>query len=184
MNFSIQQELSNENVVLKPLKESDFEVLFSQAADEEVWNQHPNKNRYKREVFEIFFEGALESQGAFAIIDKPTNQIIGSTRFYDFIENENSIFIGYTFYGKAFWGKNYNSQVKKLMLDYIFRFVDFVNFHVGNENFRSQKAMEKLGAENLGNLEIAYFGEETRTNILYRIKKEDWVKTERNLILK
>jgi RimJ/RimL family protein N-acetyltransferase len=146
MNFSVQQDIRNENVVLKPLKESDFEDLFSQAADEEVWNQHPNKNRYKREVFENFFSGALESKGAFVIIDKSSNQIIGSTRFYDFNEEDNSIFIGYTFYGKAFWGKNYNSQVKKLMLDYIFQFVVSVNFHVGNENFRSQKAMGKLGA--------------------------------------
>jgi RimJ/RimL family protein N-acetyltransferase len=176
MNFSVQQDIRNENVVLKPLKESDFEDLFSQAADEEVWNQHPNKNRYKREVFENFFSGALESKGAFVIIDKFSNQIIGSTRFYDFNEEDNSIFIGYTFYGKAFWGKNYNSQVKKLMLDYIFQFVVSVNFHVGNENFRSQKAMGKLGAQNMGELNVAYFGEESRTNILYRIKKEDWVK--------
>ena len=175
MNFSIQTELSNENVVLKPLKQSDFEALFSQAADEEVWIQHPNKNRYKRLVFENFFAGALESKGAFVIIDKNLNEIIGSTRFYDFNENEKSIFIGYTFYGKAFWGKNYNSQVKKLMLDYIFQFVDFVNFHVGNENFRSQKAMEKLGAEKVVELEVDYFGEETRTNFLYRIKKENWL---------
>ncbi|MGS0747131.1 GNAT family N-acetyltransferase [Halpernia sp. GG3] len=175
MNFSIQQELGNENVILKPLKEGDFEDLFSQASDKEVWNQHPNKNRYKREVFENFFTGALESKGAFKIIDAVSHKIIGSTRFYDFKENENSIFVGYTFYGKAFWGKNYNSQVKKLMLDYIFQLVDFVNFHVGNENFRSQKAMEKLGAKSLGEIEVAYFGEETRTNILYRIRKEDWV---------
>lgn len=176
MNFSVQQELSNENVILKPLQESDFENLFLQASDKEVWNQHPNKNRYKKEVFENFFAGALESKGAFIIIDKLKNEIIGSTRFYDFNEDENSIFIGYTFYGKNFWGKNYNSQVKKLMLNYIFQFVDLVNFHVGSENFRSQKAMQKLGAENLGEFQIAYFGEESKTNFLYRIKKKSWLK--------
>ncbi|WP_417429201.1 GNAT family N-acetyltransferase [Halpernia sp.] len=174
MNFSVQQELSNDNVLLKPLKESDFEDLFLQASDEEVWNQHPNKNRYKREVFENFFNGALESKGAFVIIDKPSNKIIGSTRFYDFNAEDNSIFIGYTFYGKNFWGKNYNSQVKKLMLDYIFQFVDSVNFHVGSENFRSRRAMEKLGAKNIGELDVAYFGEDSKMNVLYRIGKEDW----------
>lgn len=175
MGFSTQQILSNEKVILKPLQKNDFEALFSQAADKEVWSQHPNKERYKREVFEVFFDGAMQSKGAFAIIDKEKNQIIGSSRFYDFNEKENSIFIGYTFYGKYFWGKNYNSQVKKLMLDYIFQFVDFVNFHVGNENFRSQKAMAKLGAENLGEMEIAYFGESSKKNILYRINKKNWL---------
>lgn len=175
MNFSIQQELSNENIIIKPLFKNDFEDLFSQAADEEVWSQHPNKNRYKRDVFENFFDGAMQSQGAFVIIDKATNEIIGSTRYYDYNAEENSIFIGYTFYGKKYWGKNYNSQVKKLMLDYIFQYVDFVNFHVGNENFRSQRAMEKLGAKKLDEIEVAYFGEEPRTNFLYRIYKKDFL---------
>ncbi len=174
MKFSVQKILSNENVMLKPLQENDFEALFLQASNKEVWDQHPNKDRYKREVFQNFFDGAMESKGAFVIIDQATNQIIGSTRFYNFDADENSIFIGYTFYGKEFWGKNYNSQVKKLMMDYIFQFVDFVNFHVGSNNLRSRKAMQKLGAENLGELEVAYFGEASKTNILYQIQKKYW----------
>jgi len=174
MKFSVQKILSNENVMLKPLQENDFEALFLQASNKEVWDQHPNKDRYKREVFQNFFDGAMESKGAFVIIDQATNQIIGSTRFYNFDADENSIFIGYTFYGKEFWGKNYNSQVKKLMMDYIFQFVDFVNFHVGSNNMRSRKAMQKLGAENLGELEVAYFGEASKTNILYQIQKKYW----------
>lgn len=174
MKFSVQKILSNENVMLKPLQENDFEALFLQASNKEVWDQHPNKDRYKREVFQNFFDGAMESKGAFVIINQATNQIIGSTRFYNFDADENSIFIGYTFYGKEFWGKNYNSQVKKLMMDYIFQFVDFVNFHVGSNNMRSRKAMQKLGAENLGELEVAYFGEASKTNILYQIQKKYW----------
>ena len=174
MKFSVQKILSNENVMLKPLQENDFEALFLQASNKEVWDQHPNKDRYKREVFQNFFDGAMESKGAFVIINQATNQIIGSTRFYNFDADENSIFIGYTFYGKEFWGKNYNSQVKKLMMDYIFQFVDFVNFHVGSNNLRSRKAMQKLGAENLGELEVAYFGEASKTNILYQIQKKYW----------
>jgi RimJ/RimL family protein N-acetyltransferase len=61
--------------------------------------------------------------------------------------------------------------VKHLMLDHIFQFVDKVIFHVGANNIRSQKAMEKLGAVNLGFEEVAYYGEATRTNIVYCIKK-------------
>ena len=175
MNFSIQPTLENDIVSLVPLEKHDFEELFDVASDPKVWEQHPNKERYKREVFENFFQGAMESKGAFLIIDQETEEALGSTRFYDFNENDNSIFIGYTFYGKKYWGKNYNSQVKKLMLDYIFQFVESVNFHVGSENYRSQKAMKKLGAENLGEMEIAYFGEESRTNILYRIRRATWV---------
>ncbi|MFC6268085.1 GNAT family N-acetyltransferase [Frigoriflavimonas asaccharolytica] len=177
MNFSLQEILENELVKIIPLEEIHFGKLFQLAKDEEVWSQHPNKNRFQRAIFQNFFIGAIESKGAFSIINKTTNQFIGSTRFYNFNEIENSIFIGYTFYGKEFWGKNYNAIVKKLMLDYIFKYVEVVNFHVGTENYRSQKAMKKLGAKNLGTLEIAYFGEESKLNILYKIKKVDWIES-------
>jgi hypothetical protein len=68
------------------------------ASDPEVWEQHPNKDRYQREVFENFFKGAIESKGAFKIIEKQW-KYFRSSRFYDFDESRNSIFIGYTFYG-------------------------------------------------------------------------------------
>lgn len=178
MNFSVQPILENENIKLIPLLESDFDRLFAVAADPEVWAMHPNKERYKREVFQNFFIGALESKGAFLVMDKNSEEVLGSTRFYDFNENNRSILIGYTFYGTKSWGKNINSAVKKMMLDYIFQFVDQVIFHVGKDNVRSVKAMMKLGAENWGEEEVAYFGESSKTNVVFQIKKEDWKRRE------
>src|SRR5690606_20447722 len=137
MNFCIQPLLENERVKLIPLKEEDFERLYEVASDPNVWAQHPNKNRFEREVFQNFFKGAMESKGAFLILDKNSEEIAGSTRFYNYNERDNSILIGYTFYAVKFWGKGLNSSAKKLMLDYIFQFVDKVIFHVGAENFRS-----------------------------------------------
>lgn len=174
MNFSIQTILEDDRIQLVPLKETDFERLFVIASDPEIWAMHPNKNRYQRDVFRNFFSGALESRGAFLIIDKDSKKVLGSTRFYDFNEIEQSVFIGYTFYGTQSWGKNINAGVKKLMLDYIFQFVDQVNFHVGKDNIRSVKAMAKLGAENLGFENVAYFGESSRMNVVFQIKREAW----------
>lgn len=174
MNFSIQPILENDYVKLVPLQENDFEQLFSVASDPLVWEQHPNKDRYKRDVFERFFEGALESGGAFKIIEKNTGEIAGSTRFYNYNAADNSIFIGYTFYARKFWGSKMNPQVKKLMLDYIFQFVDKVNFHVGKDNLRSQKAMEKLGAKKVDELTVAYYGEPDRLNVVFEILKTDY----------
>lgn len=180
MNFSIQPSLENENIKLVPLQESDFERLFAVASDPEVWSMHPNKERYKQEVFQNFFTGAMESKGAFLVVDKNSDEVLGSTRFYDFNENDKSILIGYTFYGTKSWGKNINASVKKVMLDYIFQFVDKVIFQVGKDNIRSVKAMTKLGAENLGEEEVAYFGEPSKMNVVFQIKKEDW-KLKQNL---
>lgn len=174
MDFSIQPILENGKVRLIPLQESDFEKLYKVASDPLVWEQHPNKDRYKREVFQNYFEGAMISEGAFLIIDKVSNEVAGSSRFYSYDEDENSIFIGYTFYGRGFWGNKINSDVKKLMLDYIFQFVDLVKFHVGAENHRSRKAMEKLGAEFMGEVTVAYQGEPEKKNVEFWIKKENW----------
>ncbi|MFN4365915.1 GNAT family N-acetyltransferase [Chryseobacterium hispalense] len=175
MKFSIQPVLENEKYQLIPLQQGDFESLYKVASDPEVWNQHPNKDRYRREVFRTFFEGGMESGGAFKIIEKSTGEILGSTRYYDYDKQNNSIFIGYTFYGRKSWGKGINPQIKKLMLDYIFQFVEVVHFHIGKENYRSQIALERLGGQKIAEQDVAYFGEPTRTNFVYEIKKENWL---------
>ena len=169
--MNLQPQLFNDLVILDPLKEVDFEELYAVASDPLIWEQHPNPDRYKRDVFANFFEGALQSNGAFVIRDKKNGGAIGCTRFYDYIPEKSELKIGYTFYARSCWGKGINPAVKKLMLDYAFQNVDKVIFHVGANNIRSQKAMEKLGAINLGLEEVAYFGEVTRTNIVYCIEK-------------
>jgi RimJ/RimL family protein N-acetyltransferase len=164
--------LVNDIVELVPLKQSDFEELYAVASDPLIWEQHPNPDRYKKEVFEVYFKGAIASGGAFLIKDPSTNDILGCTRFYDYNAEDRSILIGYTFFARSCWGRGINHAVKHLMLDYAFQFVDKVIFHVGANNIRSQKAMEKLGAVNLGLEEVAYYGEATRTNIVYAIFRE------------
>jgi RimJ/RimL family protein N-acetyltransferase len=163
--------LSHDIVELVPLKQTDFEELYAVASDPLIWEQHPNPDRYKREVFLKFFEGAIQSNGAFIIRNIENGKVIGCTRFYDHVLEKSELKIGYTFYARSAWGKGINPVVKKLMLDYAFQFVEKVIFHVGANNIRSQKAMEKLGAVNLGLEEVAYYGEATRTNIVYCIEK-------------
>ena len=173
MHFDIQPiHLQNQFIKLFPLQEIHFEELYSVANDELLWEQHPNKLRYQRDIFQNFFDGAIQSKGAFLIRDTQANEVIGSSRFYDYNETENSILIGYTFIARKFWGKGYNKALKNLMMDYAFQFVEKIYFHVGATNFRSQKAMEKLGAIKIDEFEVEYFGEESKLNYIYRISKE------------
>ena len=174
--INIQPQLENDLVILEPLNQNDFENLYSAAADPKVWEQHPNKNRYKREVFQIFFDGAIESKGAFKIIFKETNQVIGSSRFYDYDENDASIIVGYTFYSTDSWGKGTNPSVKKLMFDYIFQFVDKIYLHVGANNIRSQIAVQRLDCTKIQEELVAYYGEEPKLNFVYEMTKENWYK--------
>jgi RimJ/RimL family protein N-acetyltransferase len=175
MEFSIQPILENEKVILYPLQEDDFDALYAVASDPKIWEQHPNKDRWKKEVFRTFFEGAMQSRGAFKIIEKATNKIAGSTRFYDYNEQENSLKIGYTFYATEYWGKGINHSVKAMMLDYIFQFVSTVYFHVGANNVRSQIAVTRLGVKKIAEQEVTYFGEAPKLNFVYEISKADWL---------
>ena len=174
MNINIQPTLENENVILHPLQDKDFDDLYAVASDPKIWEQHPNKDRCKIEVFSVFFEGAMQSKGAFKIVNKASGHVMGSTRFYDHNQEENSISIGYTFYGRDYWGKGFNHSVKSLMLDYIFQFVSIVHFHIGADNIRSQIAIARLGTTKIDEQEIAYFGEEPKMNYIYCLTKEEW----------
>ena len=169
MNVNIQPILENDRILLSPLTQDDFEELYLAASDPKIWDQHPNKDRWKRDVFENFFTGAIQSGGAYKIIDKSTSEVIGSTRFYDYNEDERSILIGYTFFKISHWGKGFNHEVKKLMLDYIFEYVDQVDFHIGANNLRSLRSIAKLGAEKIGELEVTYFGEDPKLNAVFRM---------------
>jgi RimJ/RimL family protein N-acetyltransferase len=165
------QSLSDNLVELIPLAKDDFERLFLVASDPLIWEQHPSRDRYKREVFQKYFDGALESGGAFLVFDKSTNELIGSSRYYDL--KPSSVAIGYTFLARKYWGGNYNKAMKELMLNHAFQFVDSVVFHVGPDNIRSQKAVLKIGAKKTGEVELDYYGGKL-LHFEYEIKKSTW----------
>ena len=175
-NFDLQPTLQNEFVKIRPLSETDFETLYSIASDPLLWEQHPNKNRYQKEAFQNFFKGAIESGGAFLVFDAQKGLPIGSSRFCDPENNDDkSIAIGYTFLARNHWGTTYNRALKALMIDYALKYFNSVVFHIGANNIRSQKAIEKLGAKKIGEVEMEYYGEETKLNFVYQIKKENWI---------
>lgn len=145
--FDIQPILMGERVMLRPLMVADYDALFAVASDPEIWAMHPFRDRYKKDVFDDFFAGAIESQGAFAISDKATGEIIGGTRFASYDVVADQIEIGWTFFATAYWRTGVNREVKALMLDYIFQFVQTVVFQVGANNFRSRTAVERLGGK-------------------------------------
>ena len=173
--FAVLPRLETDAVALLPLQETDFADLYAVAADPNIWEQHPNKDRWRKDVFRTFFEGAMQSRGAFKIVAKATGTVMGSTRIYDYDPQDSSILIGYTFYGTQYWGKGINQAVKALLLDYLFQFVHTVRFHIGAGNVRSQIAIQRLGATKVAELEMAYYGELPKLNFVYEISKPAWL---------
>ena len=171
MSFDLQPNLKGELIELRPLRREDWNNLFAVASDPLIWEQHPESDRYKEQVFKVFFQGALDSGGAFVVIDTKTRQIIGSTRFYGYNPERSEIEIGWTFLARKYWGGRHNAEMKQLMLAHAFKFVENVVFFVGENNFRSQRATEKIGAVKSGTATKVYGNRPPSLNIRYVIKK-------------
>jgi RimJ/RimL family protein N-acetyltransferase len=171
MPFELQPNLKGELIELRPLKPEDWDELFAVASDPLIWEQHPESDRYREDVFKVFFSEALESGGAFVVIDTKSQEIIGSTRYYGYDPAKSEIEIGWTFLARKYWGGRYNAEMKQLMLDHAFKFVENVVFYVGENNVRSQKAMEKLGAIRNGMARRLYGNHPPALNVRYVIKK-------------
>jgi len=171
MPFELQPVLKGELIQLRPLRSEDWDDLFAVASDPLIWQQHPESDRYKEEVFKIFFKDALESGGAFVVIDTKKKRIIGSTRFHGYDPEKSEIEIGWTFLARKYWGGQYNREMKQLMLAHAFKFVENVVFFVGENNIRSQKATEKIGAVESGTAKRVYGNRPPCLNVRYLIKK-------------
>jgi RimJ/RimL family protein N-acetyltransferase len=169
--FDLQPSLIGKLIELRPLTPEDWDNLFAVASDPFIWEQHPESDRYKEDVFRGFFGEALESGGAFVVIDRKTQHIIGSTRFYGYDPEKSEIEIGWTFLARKFWGGRYNAEMKRLLLNHAFKFVESVVFFVGEDNVRSQRAMEKIGAIKLGTATRSYGNHPPKPNVKYRIKR-------------
>ena len=146
----MQPTLKGKLVELRPLCADDFEALFAVAQDPLIWEQHPASDRYKEEVFRNFFREAMECGGAFIVYDAADGQVIGSSRYFGYDEARSEIEIGWTFLARSHWGGSYNREMKELMLRHALGFVNHVVLLVGPKNFRSRRAVEKIGGVEIG----------------------------------
>ncbi len=146
----LQPVLVGTLIELRPLRAEDFGDLYAVASDPLIWEQHPERERWREDVFRGFFQESLESGGALVAIDRRDGRIIGSSRYFGYDATQREVEIGWTFLARAFWGGRYNGEMKQLMLRHAFRFVDRVILLVGVDNIRSQRAVERIGGVRAG----------------------------------
>lgn len=146
MPFEYQPTLRGPLIRLTPLQPNDFDALFAVAADPLIWEQHPDKSRSTPQGFRRFFDDAIASGGALLARQTATGEVIGSSRYYGHDPATREVEIGWTFLSRAYWGGSYNRELKRLMLEHAFQFVDQVIFIIAPTNLRSQRAVLKLGA--------------------------------------
>jgi RimJ/RimL family protein N-acetyltransferase len=169
MTFELQPVLAGERIELRPLVPADWAALYAVASDPAIWEQHPVPDRWREPVFRDFFDEALASGGAFAALDRADGKMIGSSRFHGYDRERSEVEVGWTFLARDRWGGTWNGEMKRLMLDHAFRFVEFVLFLVGPDNIRSQRAVGKIGGVLDGR--IVRSG---RESLVFRLGAADW----------
>lgn len=169
MAFDLQPTLGGRLLALRPLRAEDWRAMFAAASDPLIWEQHPEPDRYKEDVFRIFFAAALESGGALVALDVKSGEIVGSSRFHGYDEARSEVEIGWSFLARSHWGGPYNGEMKRLMLVHAFQFVQNVVFLTGPRNLRSRRAIEKVGGALVGS-----GFERGHECLFYRISRQSW----------
>lgn len=165
--MELQPTLRGELLELRPIRPDDFEELFRVGSDPLIWEQHPESDRYQEPVFRRFFDGALESGGGLVAIDRATGAMIGSSRYFGYDATKSVVEIGWSFLARAYWGGKYNGEMKRLMLENAFKSVERVIFVIGEENRRSRRAVEKIGAV----LSSAGAGDRGEKKVIYELTR-------------
>lgn len=144
--FDWQPTLQSSRIRLRPIHESDFEALYEIASDRLLWEQHPVKDRTDRAVFRSWFDDGLTG-GALVVIERSTGATIGTSRYEVLDQDRREVEIGWTFISRSHWGGGVNSEVKQLMIDHAFGWAQVITLKAHEDNLRSLRAIEKLGAQ-------------------------------------
>lgn len=188
-DFKKDYILENDKVKLIPLRLSDYDNLVRFAIDEpELWI-FSLMQANSPEKMKAYIEHALKSRNEkkeypFVVFDKTSNRFAGSTRFYDIQLNNESLQLGFTWYGKEFQGTGLNKNCKFLLLEFAFERMNMqrVEFRADNENKRSISAMKSIGCVEEGilrsNSPKADGGR--RDSIVLSVLKDEWLTRVKN----
>ena len=184
--------LSDAHVVLEPLCAEHIPSLEAAAADGELWRLWFTSVPAPGEMT-AYVEKALAGQRdgrmlPFAIRERSTGELVGSTRFYDIVDDPPRAAIGYTWYARRWQKSHLNTACKRLLLEHAFERMGrvAVEFHTDGRNLDSQRAIERLGAQREGVLRAHRRRPDgsLRDTVCYSILDREWADVKRWLELR
>jgi RimJ/RimL family protein N-acetyltransferase len=171
--------LSSNGIILKPLTLTHANDLAQACQDGELWKINETSVPEPDNVIAyINTADSMSDRQAFAVIDELTGKAIGTTSFHDILPLTKRLEIGYTWYAKSYWQTHVNTTCKLMLLTYIFETLEYqtVGWRTDIENYRSQNAIERLGAKKDGIIR----GNRVRrdgvisSTVMYSLLKSEW----------
>ncbi len=168
--IDLQPVLTGDLVQLRPIRAEDWAEMYAAGSDPLIWAGHPITDRWQEPLFRQFFDDALASGAAFAIVDRASGRIVGTSRYHGHDPATREVEIGWTFLTRDCWGGGHNGEAKRLLIDHAFGFVDSIIFVVGETNLRSRRAVEKLGGRLRATFDRLIHGRMI-ANVVYELRK-------------
>jgi RimJ/RimL family protein N-acetyltransferase len=184
--------LEGHGVRLEPLAPAHLEGLQGAAADGELWNLWFTSVP-RPENASSYINTALAGQNAghmlpWAVRELTTGAIVGSTRYHDIVPAIDRVEIGHTWYAQRCQKTGLNTACKLLLLGHAFDSLGcaVVGLRTDNFNFRSQRAIEALGAKKDGVIRhhAPRADGTVRDTVLYSILRGEWRDVKRHLELR
>lgn len=167
----LQPTLDGTIVALRPLVAADWGALFAIASDPLIWAVHPAHDRWQEPIFRRFFDEAVASGGGLVATGPASGAVIGFSRYDRARVEPGEIEIGWTFLARSHWGGTTNGAMKALMVGHALSGYDRVIFLIGEENLRSRRAIEKVGAVLTDRVDEAEMAGATVRHVVYAIDR-------------
>lgn len=182
--------LEGHGVRLESLHAGHLDGLATAAADGRLWELWFTSVPTAAETAGYIADALTGQQRGhmlpWAVRDLGTNTIVGSTRYHDIVPGLDRVEIGYTWYAASRQRSHVNSACKMLLLTHAFEVLgcQLVGFRTDNFNFRSQRAIEALGARKDGVLRHHFARRDgtVRDSVMYSILAGEWPDVRRNLL--
>lgn len=172
--------LKGKNVLLRPPSADDLDGLSLAACDGEIWNNpfalFPSIDEISDYLQELL--KSSDSSLPFIIVHKPSNSIVGSTRYFNIDHKNHRLEIGHTWLAKSYRRTAVNTEAKFLMLEYAFEQLKCIAVEIRTDvlNTISRKAIERLGAKKDGVLRYHKIMRDgrIRNTVCYSIIQPEW----------
>lgn len=184
--------LEGRGIRLEPLTEEHHDALAAAAADGRLWELWfvavPPPEGLRAYLADALKEQRDGRQMAWVVRDLASDAVIGSTRYHDIVPGLDRVEIGHTWYAQSRQRTNVNTTCKLLLLGHAFDTLGckVVGLRTDNFNFRSQRAIEALGAKKDG--VIRHYGlrrdGSARDTVMYSILAAEWPDVRRYLELR
>ncbi|MEO9870176.1 GNAT family N-acetyltransferase [Ekhidna sp.] len=182
MKDKFYRPLKGEKITLIPITKEHILQMRMLSSDSDIWTWY-TEDLSNPDALEGWMTKRLEEtergdKMTYSVLLNETGQVIGATSYGHLDWVEQGIEIGWTWLGKKYIGSGINRHMKYLMLHHAFEIMDIerLELRTDEQNIRSRKAMEKIGAKYDGTLRNhrSTQGNRRRDTVVYSIIKSEW----------